>query len=190
VYGSATTATDVYLAPIQVKSGANTITTAYVKKGRVGFAVGSPSEAAVIRRHVAIAPAPAVAPPTPPVVANDAGETTADETASGNVLTNDDDGLIVVAVNGLVANVGAEVAGDNGGVFVIDDDGAWTFDPDGDFADLEGEESEETAVTYHASDGVSESAATLTVTVTAVAASALMIDGSALTIDGSPLVIG
>lgn len=48
VYNSATTATDTYLAPIQVISGANAITTAYVKKGRVGFCVGSPSETAVI----------------------------------------------------------------------------------------------------------------------------------------------
>jgi hypothetical protein len=48
IYNSATTATDTYLAPIQVISGANAITTLNVKKGKVGFCVGSPSETATI----------------------------------------------------------------------------------------------------------------------------------------------
>jgi len=125
------------------------------------------SEQAVIRRHVAIAPAPAVAPPAPPVVVNDTGETTADETTSGNVLSNDASGLTVTAVNGLSANVGDDVDGNNGGVFTIAGNGAWTFDPDGDFALLTGSEAADTSVTYHASDGVSEAMGTLTVTVSA-----------------------
>lgn len=48
VYNSASTATDTYLAPIQVISGANAITTLAVNKGKVGFCVGSPSETATI----------------------------------------------------------------------------------------------------------------------------------------------
>jgi len=124
-------------------------------------------EQSVIRRHVAIAPEPYVAPVpvVPPVVADDTGETVADEPTSGNVLTNDEPGLTIVAVNGLSANVGVAVAGSNGGLFVISSTGAWTFDPDGDFAVLTGSETAETSVTYHASDGVSESMATLTITV-------------------------
>jgi len=125
------------------------------------------SEQAVIRRHVAIAPAPAVVPPAPPVVVNDAGETAADETTSGNVLTNDTSGLTVTAVNGLSANVGVAVAGNNGGVFTFASNGAWTFDPNGDFAALTGSDTANTSVTYHASDGAGEAGATLTVTVSA-----------------------
>jgi VCBS repeat-containing protein len=152
------------------------------------------SEQAVIRRHVAIAPAPAVAPPAPPVVVNDVGETRADETTSGNVLTNDATGLTVVAVNGLSASVGASVAGSNGGVFTIASNGAWTFDPDGDFAILVGSETADTSVTYHASDGASEASATLTITVSSGAAvlwtpaeitGAVWVDADAATLDGT-----
>lgn len=123
------------------------------------------SEQAVIRRHVAIAPEPAVAPPVPPVVADDTGATPADETTSGNVLANDESGLTVVAVNGLSASVGVAVDGNNGGTFTIASTGAWTFDPDGDFALLKGSETAGTSVTYYASDGVSEAMGTLAVTV-------------------------
>jgi VCBS repeat-containing protein len=128
------------------------------------------TEQAVVRRHVAIAPTPAVAPPAPPVVVNDTGETAADETTSGNVMANDATGLTIVAVNGLSANVGVAVAGNNGGVFVIASNGAWTFDPDGDFAALTGSETATTSVTYHASDGTAEASATVTVTVSSGAA--------------------
>lgn len=150
------------------------------------------SDAVVIRRHVAIAPEPWVdpVPVTPPTVVDDVAETDAETAASGNVLANDADDLTVVAVNGLAANVGEAVAGSDGGLFTIDENGLWTFDPDGDFAALSGSETAETSVTYHASDGVSEASATLTITVTAVAATALAIDGSNFTIDGSPVTIG
>jgi len=129
------------------------------------------TEQAAIRRHVAIAPESYMEPvvPTPPSVADDT-ETTDSETAtSGYVLANDATGLTVVAVNGLAANVGVEVSGSDGGIFTIASDGAWTFDPDGDFVDLEGVEYQGTSITYHASDGTSEAAATLTVNVTAPA---------------------
>jgi len=123
------------------------------------------NEQAVIRRHVAIAPAPAVAPPAPPAVADDTGATDAVTATSGNVLTNDASGLAVTAVSGLSANVGLAVAGNNGGVFTITSDGAWAFDPNGDFAALTGSETADTSVTYHASDGASEASAMLTITV-------------------------
>jgi VCBS repeat-containing protein len=133
------------------------------------------SEQAVIRRHVAIAPEAFVEPVpiTPPTVADDAGTTDAATTTSGNVLTNDEAGITVVAVNGLSSNVGVAVEGSNGGSFTIAADGAWSFDPDGDFAALEGSETADTSVTYYASDGVSEAMATLTVTVSAIAGGAL-----------------
>lgn len=133
------------------------------------------TEQAVIRRHVAIAPE-AVVEITPPSVADDTGETDATTTTSGNVLDNDDAGLTIVAVNGLSANVGAVVNGDNGGVFTIAANGAWTFDPDGDFALLSGSETADTSVTYHASDGTSEAMATLTVTVSRANAAPVAVD--------------
>lgn len=71
----------------------------------------------------------------------------------------------ITKVLNLAANVGVAVAGSGGGLFTIASDGAWTFDPDGDFAALEGSETADTSVTYHASDGVNEASATLTVTV-------------------------
>lgn len=128
-------------------------------------------ESAVIRRHVAIAPEAFVEPTpiTPPTVADDIGTTDAATTTSGNVLANDEAGLTVVAVNGLSASVGVAVDGNNGGTFTIASNGAWTFDPDGDFALLTGAETADTSVTYHASDGVSEAMATLTVTVSVAA---------------------
>ncbi len=132
---------------------------------------GGAIEQAVIRRHIAIAPSPHAdpAPVTPPTVANDTAETDADTEINGNVLTNDESGLEVVAVNGLLANVGVGVAGSNGGVFSINADGSWTFDPAGGFDDLEGAETAETFATYHAGDGVSEAMGTLTVVVSSSA---------------------
>jgi VCBS repeat-containing protein len=126
------------------------------------------TESAVIRRHVAIAPSPHVdpVPITPPTVEDDEDETDAITAVSGNVLTNDDAGLVIVAVNGLTANVGVAVAGSNGGVFVISSTGAWSFDPDGDFPLLTEAETAETSVVYHASDGIAESTAVLVITVT------------------------
>lgn len=128
------------------------------------------SEMAVIRRHTPIAPDAYVAPATPPTLADDTAETDAATATSGNVLTNDTGTLIVVAVNGLSANVGEEIAGSAGGVFTIAEDGAWTFDPAGDFSALSGADTAETSVTYHASDGCAEASATLTVTVSSRAA--------------------
>ena len=133
---------------------------------------GTPDETtalAVIRRHVAIAPDAFVEPEpaVPPIVANDVGTTDSDTATSGNVLTNDATGLVVVAVNGLAANVGTAVNGDNGGSFTIASDGSWTFDPNGDFALLSGSDTADTSVTYYASAGTGEAMATLTVTVIA-----------------------
>jgi VCBS repeat-containing protein len=129
--------------------------------------VGTPdgaTETAVIRRHVAIAPE-AFVEPTPPMVADDTGAATHLTGTSGNVLSNDDTGLTITAVNGLSSMVGTAVDGDNGGSFTVNADGSWTFSPDGDFALLEGTETANTSISYHASDGVMESMGILTVTV-------------------------
>ena len=142
---------------------------------------GTPSgtiDQAVIRRHVAIVPDLFVEPTpvTPPIVADDIAETDEDTAISGNVLTNDEAGLTVVAVNGLSANVGMTVAGSNGGAFVINSDGTWTFSPGVEFAYLSGTETVATAVSYHASNGATESEAMLTIIVSAATAKSGLLD--------------
>lgn len=111
---------------------------------------------------------------TAPWTFDDTGETDAATTTSGNVLTNDNDvdldALTVSQVAGSAANVGVAVAGSGGGLFTIASDGAWTFDPSGDFASLTGSDTAETSVTYYASDGQAEAMGTLTVTVSSGAA--------------------
>lgn len=73
----------------------------------------------------------------------------------------------ITKVSGLATNVGVAVTGSNGGQFIIAADGAWTFDPSGDFSALTGTDTADTSVTYHASDGTSEAMSTLTITVNA-----------------------
>lgn len=126
------------------------------------------AEQAVIRRYVAIAPAAYVEPTpvVPPTVADDTGAVLIGSTTSGNVLSNDTPGLVVSAVNGLVANVGVPIIGSTGGTFTVAEDGDWTFDPGDDFGLLPSGASTTTAVSYYASDGLAEAMATLTVTVT------------------------
>lgn len=138
------------------------------------------TEQSVIRRHVAIAPE-AFAEIAPPMVADDSGTATHLAGTSGNVLANDEAGLTVTAVNGLTANVGTAVDGDNGGAFTIAADGSWTFSPDGDFALLSGSETADTSVTYHASDGTAEAMATLTVTVSRTTAAPIAVDDTGAT---------
>ncbi len=91
----------------------------------------------------------------------------------GNVLDNDTDldgdTLTVGEVNGDPAGVGTPVAGDNGGLITIAEDGTVTFDPNGDFEALgEGEEAT-TTVTYTVDDGNGGTEeATVTITVSGV----------------------
>ena len=77
--------------------------------------------------------------------------------ATGNVLTNDSDpdgdDLTVTQVNGDPANVGQAVAGANGGLFTINPDGTYSFEPNGDFEGLDVGETATTSVTYQVNDG-------------------------------------
>jgi len=90
-----------------------------------------------------------------PVVEDERIRVREDETASGNVLTNDgdpdNDPLTVVNVNG-----GSPV-GDPifyaGGVLIVDEDGSFTFDPNGGFDDFLPGESRTVAFRYTVSDG-------------------------------------
>ncbi|CCJ57889.1 putative hemolysin [Bordetella bronchiseptica MO149] len=113
--------------------------------------------------------------PAPTAVA-DTGTTDEDTTLTvtdptQGVLKNDtdpdNDDLHVSAVNGQPGNVGAAIAGDNGGTFTLNADGTYTFDPGPDFQNLAKDATAETSITYTVSDGEGgTSSATLTVTVT------------------------
>lgn len=106
-----------------------------------------------------------------PVVANES--TTTDEVTqvTGNVMSNDfaNTPMRVVAVGGLPAGVGATVAGSTGGLFTIDVDGAYTFDPNDEFG-LSGEDTATTSVDYYVSDGTACQKGVISVTVTAYVA--------------------
>jgi VCBS repeat-containing protein len=108
----------------------------------------------------------------PVVAVDDTGACDADQTATGNVLANDTgDGLIWVgAVAGSAANVGEPVAGSEGGLFTVTAGGDWEFDPGDDFSGLAEGATLATAVAYTVTDGVTEDAGALTVTVTGVEA--------------------
>ena len=85
---------------------------------------------------------------------------TADAAPDGNVLDNDissDAALEVVEVNGDAQNVAAQVAGDNGGVVTINEDGTYEFSANGEFDDLKRGETRETDFTYSVTDGISGS---------------------------------
>ena len=82
-----------------------------------------------------------------------------DVPAAQGVLANDRDGgpdrdaLQIVAVNDDANAIGTPVMGSNGGVFVLRDDGSYTFDPQDAFAGLGAGESATTAIEYRISDG-------------------------------------
>ena len=120
-----------------------------------------------------------------PVAKDDAGTVRPDgmltvaDGATGDLLLNDSDPdgdtLTIAAVGRTAANVsagnlGSPTDGTNGGNFRILVNGAWSFDPDGDFDDLAADGVRTTSVTYQLTDGQvinNVDTATLTITVRA-----------------------
>ena len=103
----------------------------------------------------------------------------ADSTPTCCSTTGDDDGdlLTVGGVKGYTAaqdgtrqdvKAGAETYGSNGGRFTLNANGAWSFDPDGDFDDLAAGATRTTEVEYTVFDGRADAANTATLTVTVV----------------------
>ena len=115
-----------------------------------------------------------------PVATDDTGITdqntaiTATAAATGanpGLLLNDSDTdgetLTISQVDGATANLGKAIDGSNGGEFTISANGAWSFNPDGDFDDLAEGATATTSIAYTVSDpGGATDTATLTVTVT------------------------
>ena len=90
-----------------------------------------------------------------------------DDNGNGSDTDPDSDDLTVSEVDGDAANVGQSVAGTNGGLFTINSDGSYTFEPNGEFEDLDVGETAETTITYQISDGEGGfDTATVTITVT------------------------
>ncbi|MFJ5369929.1 Ig-like domain-containing protein, partial [Bosea sp. CER48] len=92
-----------------------------------------------------------------PIAVDDAGGTGENESATGNVVSNDTDpdgdALTVIAVGASGNGVGAPAAGSNGGSFTILADGSYSFDPGTAFDDLAAGETRETSIAYTVSDG-------------------------------------
>ena len=108
-----------------------------------------------------------------PSAMNDTAQTAANSNVSVNVIANDTDidgdTLSVSQVNGIAGNVGAAVAGSNGGTFTIGANGAAVFNPGNVFADLAAGQTRTSSVSYQVSDGNGGvSTATFTVTVTGI----------------------
>ena len=81
-----------------------------------------------------------------------------------NDVDPDGDTLTVGQVNGDGANVGQAIAGSNGGLFTLNANGSYTFDPNGDFDNLDANDSVTSSISYQATDGEGNSnTATLTV---------------------------
>jgi VCBS repeat-containing protein len=108
-----------------------------------------------------------------PIAKNDALGTDQNTSTAGSVFASngsgadtdpDGDTLGVSAVNGTAGNVGAVVAGSNGGTFKINANGSYSFDPGTDFIDVPVGQTRNTTITYTISDG-DGGFATATVTV-------------------------
>ena len=111
-----------------------------------------------------------------PQAQNDQGTTDEDTTlkvtdVKKGVLANDvdpdGDTLQVSAVGGNANSVGKSIAGLNGGMFIINADGTYTFNPGNDFQSLGAGQTAQTSIWYTVSDGEGgTSQALLTITVT------------------------
>ena len=132
----------------------------------------------------------------PPNAADDDFGADEDAAINGNVFDDngfgpdedvDGDTFFVSEINGSVVDVGLPVAGDNGGQFIIADDGTFSFDPIGDFEFLAVGDSLDTAVTYTIDDGFGgTSTAIVTVTVNGVNDAPIAEDDFFFTDEDSP----
>lgn len=112
---------------------------------------------------------------TPPEAQNDSVSTEQSQIFVGNVFDDngsgpdsdpDGDNITVTGVEVSGQNVGSAVAGSNGGMFTINSDGTFSFDPSGDFS-LPSGGATTTSVIYDIADGNGgNDFATVTVTVT------------------------
>ncbi|MCV6623621.1 MAG: retention module-containing protein, partial [Cellvibrionaceae bacterium] len=92
--------------------------------------------------------------------------------AADGLLNNDSDpdigdSISVIGLNGQNNNTGVAIAGSNGGLFVINPDGSYSFNSNGEFNQLAAGETTTTSISYTISDLSGETAsAVLTITIT------------------------
>lgn len=86
-----------------------------------------------------------------------------------NITATVPDGSIT-AVNASGANVGATIAGSAGGQFTVNADGSYTFDPNGEFENLQEGATRTTTISYTVQDGALSQTDTATLTVTVIGA--------------------
>jgi VCBS repeat-containing protein len=113
-----------------------------------------------------------------PVAQNDAFATNEDTTVNGNVLADngngpdddiDGDPLTVTHVNGSTANVGTQIVLASGALLLLNADGSFSYDPNGQFEALGPGDSAQDSFTYTISDGQGGSdTATVTLTINGV----------------------
>ena len=108
-----------------------------------------------------------------PSASDDSGSTNQNATVAGNVLTNDSDvdgdnfGVVSYENNTDINLAGTTNNGTGGGLFTLNADGSYVFDPDGDFDNLADGETATTGIEYTITDGEGGTAtATLTITIT------------------------
>nr|WP_297459345.1 retention module-containing protein [uncultured Halomonas sp.] len=97
----------------------------------------------------------------PPEADSDKGATDEGEKltvdAENGVLANDTDAngdtLTITEVDGEAGKVGTAIAGSNGGIFTLNADGSYSFDPNGEFELLAANQSKTTRLNYTVSDG-------------------------------------
>jgi len=132
-----------------------------------------------------------------PVIAQDDDVTGDEDTVLiGNVITDDNangvdsdtapdnDPLTVAEVNGVAGDVGQPIDGSDGGVFTINEDGTFTFEPGNDFQSLGVGETATTTIEYTLTDSDgSTDTAVVTVTVEGVNDAPIPIDPEQPTVD-------
>ncbi|MEZ5871574.1 MAG: putative Ig domain-containing protein [Nitratireductor sp.] len=100
----------------------------------------------------------------PPIARDDAVNAAEDGVSTGDLFADngngvdqdtppDSDPIAVSAVGGISGNVGPAVPGSNGGLFTINANGTYSFDPGSDFQDLDVGETRQTSIEYTIDDG-------------------------------------
>ncbi|MEM9496075.1 MAG: Ig-like domain-containing protein [Pseudomonadota bacterium] len=110
-----------------------------------------------------------------PDARNDVASTDKNSATSGNVFANNGSGadtdidagdsFIVTAVNGGGANVGSQIELDSGALVTVNENGAYTYDPNGAFVSLGAGQNGTDSFTYAISDGDSTDTATVTINI-------------------------
>lgn len=102
---------------------------------------------------------------------NDSFETAANEAASGNLFSNDINAehCAVIRVNRSAVKLGIPVTGSSGGLFTVNSDGSWEFQPNSEFDYLSGTDTVNTYVLCATSNGEIEVEYKLTGTISAAA---------------------